>query len=107
MADGSSWALPTGTSGVNPTLCFCQIRARCDAELSYREEQRGDRGGAGVCGSVEGTAGQPAAKGCTQLPTRAGRTWGSSLFQNPEFCSQPVTEAGKLDTAQTGQGNSA
>lgn len=67
MADGSSWALSTGTGGVNWTLWFCPIRARSNGKLFYRKEQRGDWGGAGFSASVEGTAGRLVARGCSQL----------------------------------------
>lgn len=106
MADGFSWALPTGTGGVNRTLWFCQIRARGNGELSYRNEQRGDPGGASASGSVEGTAGQAA-------PRTSGSSWPGEterwvvVSQNPEFWSQPAPSAGKVDTAWVGQGNSA
>lgn len=68
ITDFSSWALPAGMGrAVNRSLWFCQSRARSNGELSYGKRQCGDRGGAGVPGSVEGSAGQPAAKGCSQL----------------------------------------
>lgn len=103
MADGSSWALSTGTRGVNRTLWFCPIRAKSNGELPYGKEQHGDWGGAGISASVEGTAGQPAARGCSQLLARGGRTHNGSVFQNSEFWPKPAPSAGMLDTAQAGQ----
>lgn len=81
---------------MNHALWFCQIRVRRNGELFYGKGQCGDRGGAGVPGSVEGSAGQLAAKGCSQLLD-------SSVFQNPEFLSQPAPDASKINTAQAGQ----
>lgn len=93
--------------GSESNLVVLPKRARSDGELSYRKEQRGGPGGAGVSGSVEGTAGQLAVKGHSQLLARGGRTLGSSVFQNPEFWSQPAPDAGKLHSGQAGQGSSA
>lgn len=79
ITDFSSWALPAGIGRAgNRSLWFCQSRARNNEELSYGKRQCGDRGGAGVPGSVEGSAGQPAVKGCSHLRD-------SSVFQNLEF----------------------
>lgn len=68
LTDFSSRALPAGIDRAgNHSLWFCQSRARSKGELSYGKCQCGDRGGARVPGSVEGSVGQPAAKRCSQL----------------------------------------